>query len=126
MVFNWFWSNGKKYFWFSEKTEDSLACTMSDLEVNCDRQLPSIRGIVDESIGVNRDSIKLITKVLPCWKNIIGTTHGVSKESYCREKKLLGVTGQGNEFSGSVCRDISYFILKELEKKIGNCTDIKK
>ena len=59
-------------FWFSEKKEDSFACTMSDLEVCCDMQLPSIDG----------EAVKLIIKVLPRWKHFIGTTHSVSKESY--------------------------------------------
>ena len=79
---------------------------MSELEACYDRKLPNIGGIVEESIGVNREAIKLITKVLPRWKNFIASTHGVSKESYDGGNESLGGTKKGNVFSGSVYRDI--------------------
>ena len=104
-------------FDLAKKTEDSCAHVTSDLEACYDRQLPNIGGIVEESIGVNREAIKLITKVLPRCKHFIGTTYGVGKESYGEMNELLGGTGQGNVFSGNVCKDVSCFIFKEIEKK---------
>ena len=50
-------------------------------------------------------------------KHFIGTTNGISKDSYGGMNELLGETGQGNVFSGNVCRDVSCFIFKEIEKK---------
>ena len=66
---------------------------VSDLEACCDRQLPNIGGIVEESISANREVIKLITKVLPRYNHFIGTKHGVSKDSYSRMNEYLGGTG---------------------------------
>ena len=45
-------------------------------------------------IGVNREDIKPITKVLPRCKHFIGITHGVSKYIYGGMNELLGGTGQ--------------------------------
>ena len=55
---------------------------MSDLEACCDRQLPNIGEIFEESIKAKIEAIKFITKVLPLCKHFIETTHDVSKESY--------------------------------------------
>ena len=71
---------------------------MSDLEACYDRKLPNIGGIVEESVGVNIESIKLITKLLPMCKHFIRTTYGVSKYSYSGMNELLGGTGKGNVF----------------------------
>ena len=75
-------------------------------------------GTVEESIGVNREAIKIIIKVLPRCKYCIGTNNSVSKESYGVRNELLGGIGQGNGVSGNVYRDISCFTFKEIEKKI--------
>ena len=79
--------------------------------------MPNVGGIVEESIGVNREAIKLITKALPRCKQFIRMTCGVSKDIYGGMNWLLGGTGQGNIFSGNVCRDVSCFIFKEIENK---------
>ena len=39
-------------------------------------------------------------------QNFNGTTHSVSKESCGGANESLGREGQGNEFAGSVCRDV--------------------
>ena len=52
--------------------------------------------------------------MLPHSKNFIRTTHGSSKDSFGGMNESLEGTGQGNIFSGSVCRDVSF---KEIEKK---------
>ena len=104
-------------FDLTKKSEEPCAYTMSDLEAHCDRKLTNIGEIVEESVGENRESIKLITKSLPSCKHFIGTTHGASKESYGGTNESLGGTGQGNGFSGNVYRDVSCFMFKEIEKK---------
>ena len=71
---------------------------MFDLEIHNDRQLPNIRGVVEESVGSNREAIKLITKVLPSYKHYVGTTYGISEDSYGGINSLLGGTGKGNAF----------------------------
>ena len=83
-------------FDLAKKTEEPSACTMSDLEACYDRQLLNIGGVVEESVGANREAIKLITKVLPRCNYFIGTTYGVSKDSYGGMNASLGGTGQGN------------------------------
>ena len=45
--------------------KDQVAHTISDLELCCDRKLPNIGVTAEESIGVSREAIELITKVLP-------------------------------------------------------------
>ena len=89
-----------------------------DLEACCGRQLPNIGGMVEESIGANREAIKLITKEFPRWKHFVGTTHDMSKESHGGMNALVGRTGQGNVFLGNACRDVSCFVLKQIEKKL--------
>ena len=88
----------------AKNPEEPFACTMSDLE--------DIGGIVEESIGANREEMKLITKVLPRCKTYVRTTHGISKESYGGMNTLLGGAVQGNFFLGNVCRDVSCFMFK--------------
>ena len=65
---------------------------MSGLEACYDRQLPNIGGIVEESVGVNKEAIKLMTKVLPLCKHFFRTVHEVSEESYGGMNELLGGT----------------------------------
>ena len=89
-------------FWFSKKTEDSFACATSDLEACCDIKLPNIGVIVIKSIGLNREVIKLITKILPRCDHFIGTTFGASKNIYDVWNESLGGTWQVNMFSGIV------------------------
>jgi hypothetical protein len=97
---------------------------MSDLEVCHDRKLPNVEGIVEESIGVNRDAIKLITKALPRCKHFIGTTHGSSKESYGRMNVLLGGTGQGFFFKQCVQRCFMFYVQRNRKEAFRNNVDI--
>ena len=99
-------------FDLARKIEDLFAFAMSDIEACFDRQLPNIGGIVEESIGANRDEIEFTTKVLPQCEKFIGTTHVVSKESHGEENELLWGERQGNVFSSSVCGDVSCFMSK--------------
>ena len=95
-----------------------VTCITSNLESFYDRKLTNIGCIVEESIGLKRDAMELVTKVLPRCKHFRGTAHGVSKYCYGVINELLWSTGQGNVFSGSAWRDLSCFIFKEMEKKI--------
>ena len=65
---------------------------------------------MEDLVGVNRESIKLVTKGLHGSKHYIGTSHGISEHSYGGDDVVLGGIGQGNILSGCVCRDVSCFI----------------
>ena len=91
---------------------------MSDLEACYDRQLPNIGSIVEESLGVNREATKLIKKALSRYKHFIGLTYGIGNDSCGGMNALLGVTGQGNVFSGNVCRDVSCFMFREIKRSV--------
>ena len=54
---------------------------------------------------------------MPRWKHYVSTAFGISEEYYGGEENTLVGTGQGNKFSGDVCRDTSYLIIKVLEKR---------
>ena len=57
-----------------------MAHTISDLESCYDRQLPNLEVIFKELIRFNRNSIRLITKVLPRIDHSISTWNGLNKE----------------------------------------------
>ena len=56
--------------------------TITDLEACYDRQLPNIRGIVEEVVRIYKKVIKLITKVLPRIEYFVCTKFGISEQSY--------------------------------------------
>ena len=68
-------------FDLAKRTEDSFSRTIPDLEAYYDRKLPSIGCKVEESIGVNREAEKLVTKVLLLCEHFTGTDHDESKDS---------------------------------------------
>ena len=72
---------------------------------------------MEESVGRDKAAIKLITKVIPNWRHYIRTGFGNSNEYYGGEYDQLAGTGQGNRFSGDVCRDTSCLIIKAIETK---------
>jgi len=90
--------------------------TMTDLQSCYDQQLPNVGSIVEESVGRNHNAMILYTKIMPKFERHISTAYGVSEGHYGRDIDLAG-TGQGNKFSGDMCRDISCLIIKQLEKK---------
>ena len=45
--------------------EVTIIHTVTDLEVFCNRELSNLYRIIEESVGVNRNIIKLIIKVIP-------------------------------------------------------------
>ena len=92
-------------------------CNITDLQSSYDRQLPDIGGILEESVGHDRNGIKLITKVMANWEHYIITGHGISEKHYGREQMKLAVTGEGNKFSEDMCRDTSCLIIRKLEKE---------
>jgi len=55
---------------------------MTNLEVYYDQQLVPIESIVEESIGVKRQLIQLIAKVIPCFEHYIYTIYGISQKCY--------------------------------------------
>ena len=111
-MFNRFSIIGKiLIFDLAKREEDSFTYTMNDLEACYDRQLPNIGRIVEESIGVNKERLKLVT----C-ENFIGNTYSISKHSYGGMNEVLGGIGQ-DFFPGSTCRDVLCFVFKETKKK---------
>ena len=67
--------------------------TITDLEAYYDRQLPNLIKIIKESIGINRSTIKLITKVLSIMKYFICTSFSMSKDSYGSIEDLIARIG---------------------------------
>ena len=59
----------------------------------------------------------LCAKIMPKFRRCISTGHGLSEDYYGGEHKSLAGTGQGNKFSGDMCRDVSCLIAKVLENK---------
>jgi hypothetical protein len=91
--------------------------TITDLQSCYDRQLAEIGGILEESTGKDRKAMKLIAKALPILKHFVCTGFGVSSLYYGGREDRLAGTGQGNRFSGDVCRDSSCIIIRSIERK---------
>jgi len=64
-----------------------------NLEACYDQQLAQIGSIVQESMGVERNIIKLIAKVIPDFQHYIYTTYRVSEKYYRGQNNQLGGTG---------------------------------
>jgi len=90
---------------------------LTDLKACYDRQLSKIGSIVEESTGRNRKAMVLFTKIMPHFKHHVQTGYGISERYYGGKEDELAGTGQGNKFSGDMCRDISCLIIKQLEKE---------
>ena len=73
---------------------------MFNLESCYYRQLPKIVDIFEESIGVNKEAIKLVTKIIPKCKYCIGTMHGASAD-YGGPAENLGGIGKWNILSAT-------------------------
>ena len=58
----------------------------------------------------------IITKLIPRWKHYVSTAYGISDQYYGGNEKKMAGTGQGNKFSGDLCRDTSCIIIIVLEK----------
>ena len=79
-----------------------------------------IESIVEESTGRNRKAMLLFMKIMPHFKHYVQTGYGISDSYYGGKEDNLAGTGQGNKFSGDMCRDISCLIIKQLEtEKLG-------
>ena len=97
--------------------------TISDLKVCYDRQLPNIRYLIEESVGVEREPAKLFVRLLPIMNHFICTSFGISSDYYRSDTFKLGGTEQGNSVSGAICRDTSCIIFKKMEEeKLGVIT----
>ena len=59
----------------------------------------------------------LFTKIIPVFNYYINTGFGLLSEYYRGRDNLLASTEQGNKFSGNMHRDVSYLIIKQLEKE---------
>lgn len=91
--------------------------TIIDLEAYYDRQLQNLYRIIEESVGIDRNMIKLIMKVILIIEHYVCTGYRMSKEKYGGiDDPIIGI-GQGNITSGNTCRDKSCYIIKYIEKK---------
>ena len=54
---------------------------------------------------------------MPLWKQYICLSYGISSNWYREFNENIARTGQGNKFSGKLCRDMSCLIIKIIEKK---------
>ena len=67
---------------FFKNTSLWYACNIIDLQSYYYRQLAEIRSIVQESVGVQRKLIKILTNILPVIQDFVYTSFGISSESY--------------------------------------------
>ena len=89
----------------------------TDLKSCYDRQLANVGSIVEELVGRNRAAMKLCTKIMPKLKRHISTGYEISEHYHGGEEDQLAGAGQGNKFSGDMCRDASCIIIKVIENK---------
>ena len=73
---------------------------LTDLKSCYDRQLANVGALIEESIGVNKNAMQLMTKTIPRWKHHMSTAFGISEEYCGGEQNVMAGTGQGNKFSG--------------------------
>ena len=90
---------------------------MTDLWSYYDCQLLNFTSIIEELISIERQSIKLFTKVLPVFKYFISTGFGISKTFYGGQSDSTGRTEQGIKLSKDVCRNKSSLVIKQPENK---------
>ena len=90
---------------------------ITDLEACYNRQQSNIYRIVEESLGVLREGIKLIAKVIPVMKYYLYTGFRISTILYGRPTEEIVGTRQENRFSGDGSRDTSFYIIREIEKQ---------
>jgi len=55
---------------------------VTDLKACYNRQLPNLCGLIEESVRIDRNVIKLIMKIIPIMEHHVCTRHGMSKEKY--------------------------------------------
>ena len=94
-----------------------MVYNMTDLEVYYNQKLALIGSIIQESVSIERNTIKLILKIIPNFEHYICTSYSISTKYYRGQKDNLGGSRQGNVFSRAFCRDASYLIMKEAEKR---------
>ena len=96
---------------------------ISDLEACYDKHLLNIDSIAEESLGVERKSVKLVTKTIAAFEHYLCTSFGISSVSCGGTENKLGGTGQGNCMSRADYRDQSCLIFRKIEnEKLGAMT----
>ena len=55
---------------------------------------------------------------MPNFNKHASTEHSVSQNYYGSKDEKLEGTGQGNKFSGDMCRDVSYLIIRQIERQL--------
>ena len=90
---------------------------LTDLKSYYDCQLVNIRALIEESIGVNKNAMQLMNRIIPRWKDYISTAFGISQKYYGEDENIIVETREGNKFAGDVRRDTSYLIIWDLERR---------
>ena len=60
----------------------ATTCNTTHLQSAYDRNLPDIGGMLEKSLGHDRNGIKLITKAMSNWEHCVSTGHGTSEKHY--------------------------------------------
>ena len=76
-----------------------IVYNLTDLQVCYNRQLANLARIAEESIGIERELIKLFIKVLSWFKHFICIGYRISEEYYGEPKNQTGETRQGIKLS---------------------------
>ena len=79
--------------------------------------MANIGSIIEEAIERVHYAMKLFIKVMPNFKYYVCISYGLSNQFYGRESYKLTGTKQGNKFSWDMYRDVSYLIIKQIEKE---------
>ena len=68
-------------------------CNLLDLKACCDRELPKLGCIVEEVVGVNRETASRFYKTLPIMQHHMRTDYGISETYYGKKNDKLGGRG---------------------------------
>ena len=105
----------KLVFDYSMINMDKTIYVFTDLKASYDCQLSKLRSIIEEAVGRDRNAMLIFTKILPIQQQYICTGYRISEKWYGGVSAKLVGTGQGNNFSGELCKDTSCLIIKQIE-----------
>ena len=73
---------------------------------------------MQESVGRNRSTMNLLTKLMTNFKRHVSAGCGVSKNYYRGEKERLAGTEQDSKSLEDMYQDVSYLIIPQIEKQL--------
>ena len=87
-----------------------------DLKAYYDYRLPSLGYMVQEAVGVNRQALKVFTKVLLIMEHHVCAGFRISQRSCGSALETLSCAWWGTSVLGSICHNILCLIFKLLEQ----------